>query len=109
MNNLQDKITKLNTMLFLLGRFLKRVEIKENRITDISFYSAVEDDCSYIKKIISNEVIPLLENRGVFIDFGKRIISIYDDKDNYLIGRQFNLSVTDETGHTKLGEIIFSY
>ena len=34
-----DNITKLNKTLFLLGRFLKRVEIKENRITDISFYS----------------------------------------------------------------------
>ena len=109
MKNLQDKTTKLNTMLFLLGRFLKRLEIKENRITDISFYSAVEDDCSYIKKIISNEVIPLLDNRGIFIDYGKGIINIFDNKGNYLVAREFDLSVTDETGHTKLGEIIFSY
>ena len=34
-----DNITKLNKTLFLLGRFLKRIEIKGNRITDISFYS----------------------------------------------------------------------
>jgi len=52
------------------------VEIKENRITDISFYSAVEDDCAYIKQIISDDVIPLLNNRGLFIDYGKKIISI---------------------------------
>lgn len=104
-----DNITKLNKTLFLLGRFLKRVEIKENRIIDISFYSAVEDDCAYIKQIISDDVIPLLNNRGLFIDYGKKIISIYDDKGNNLVGRQFDLSITDETGHTKLGEIIFSY
>lgn len=104
-----DNITKLNKTLFLLGRFLKRVEIKENRITDISFYSAVEDDCAYIKQIISDDVIPLLNNRGLFIDYGKKIISIYDDKGNNLVGRQFDLSITGETGHTKLGEIIFSY
>lgn len=106
---MRENIKKLNKTLFLLGRFLKRLEIKENRITDISFYSAIEDDCSYIKKIISDDVIPLLDNRGIYIDYGKRIISIYDDKDNYLVGRQFDLSVADETGHTKLGEIIFSY
>ena len=47
---MKENIKKLNKTLFLLGRFLKRLEIKENRITDISFYSAVEDDCSYIKK-----------------------------------------------------------
>ncbi len=104
-----DNIIKLNKTLFLLGRFLKRVEIKENRITDISFYSAVEDDYAYIKRIVSDDVIPLLNNKGLFIDYGKRIISIYDDKGNNLVGRQFDLSVTDETGHTKLGEIIFSY
>ena len=104
-----NNITKLNKTLFLLGRFLKRVEIKENRITDISFYSAVEDDYAYIKQIISDDVIPLLNNRGLFIDYGKKIISIYDDKGNNLVGRQFDLSVTDKTGHTKLGEIIFSY
>ena len=104
-----DNITKLNKTLFLLGRFLKRVEIKGNRITDISFYSTVEDDCTYIKQIISDDVIPLLNNRGLFLDYGKRIISIYDDKGNNLVGRQFDLSITDETGHTKLGEIIFSY
>lgn len=39
----------------------------------------------------------------------KEIINIFDDKGNYLVAREFNLSVTDETGHTKLGEIIFSY
>lgn len=104
-----DNITKLNKTLFLLGRFLKRVEIKGNRITDISFYSAVEDDCAYIKKIISDDIIPLLDNKGVFIDYGKRIINVFDDKGNYLVARQFDLSVADETGHTKLGEIIFSY
>ena len=97
---MSEKIKKLNKTLFLLGRFLKRVEIKENKIIDISFYSAVEDDCSYIKKIISNEVIPLLDNRGVFI---------FDDKGNYLVAREFDLSVTSQNGHTKLGEIIFSY
>lgn len=106
---MKENIKKLNKTLFLLGRFLKRLEIKENRITDISFYSAVEDDCSYIKRIISDDVIPLLDNRGIFIDYGKRIISVYDDKGKNLVGRQFDLSVTDETGHTKLGEIIFSY
>jgi len=104
-----DNITKLNKTLFLLGRFLKRVEIKGNKITDISFYSAVEDDCAYIKKIISDDIIPLLDNKGVFIDYGKRIINVFDDKGNYLVARQFDLSVADETGHTKLGEIIFSY
>ena len=31
-NNLQDKIIKLNKTLFMLGRFLKRLEIKENKI-----------------------------------------------------------------------------
>lgn len=106
---MKENIKKLNKTLFLLGRFLKRLEIKENRITDISFYSAVEDDCSYIKRIISDDVIPLLDNRGVFIDYSKRIINIFDNKGNYLVGRQFDLSVADETGHTKLGEIIFSY
>lgn len=104
-----DNITKLNKTLLLLGRFLKRVEIKGNKITDISFYSAVEDDCAYIKKIISDDIIPLLDNKGVFIDYGKRIINVFDDKGNYLVARQFDLSVADETGHTKLGEIIFSY
>lgn len=104
-----DNIIKLNKTLFLLGRFLKRIEIKGNRITDIGFYNAVEDDCAYIKRIVSDDVIPLLNNKGLFIDYGKRIISIYDDKGNNLVGRQFDLSVTDETGHTKLGEIIFSY
>lgn len=104
-----DNITKLNKTLFLLGRFLKRVEIKGNKITDISFYSAVEDDCAYIKKIISDDIIPLLDNKGVFIDYGKRIINVFDDKGNYLVARQFDLPVADETGHTKLGEIIFSY
>ena len=106
---MKENIKKLNKTLFLLGRFLKRVEIKENRITDISFYSAVEDDCSFIKKIIFEEVITLLENRGIYIDYGKRIINIFDNKGNCLVARQFDLSVTDETGHTKLGEIIFSY
>ena len=105
---MKENIKKLNKTLFLLGRFLKRLEIKENRITDISFYSAIED-YSFVKEIISEDVIPLLDNRGIYIDYGKRIISIYDDKDNYLVGRQFDLSVADETGHTKLGEIIFSY
>ena len=104
-----DNITKLNKTLFLLGRFLKRVEIKGNRITDISFYSTVEDDCAYIKKIISDDIIPLLDNKGVFIDYGKRIINVFDDKGNNLVGRQFDLSVANEIGHTKLGEIIFSY
>lgn len=108
-NNLQDKIIKLNKTLFMLGRFLKRLEIKENKIIDVSFYSAVEDDCSFIKRIIYDDVIPLLDNRGIFIQYDKRIISIYDDKDNCLVGRQFDLSITDLTGHTKLGEIIFSY
>lgn len=104
-----DNAIKLNKTLFLLGRFIKRIEIKDNRIIDISFYNAVEDDCAYIKRIVSDDVIPLLNNKGLFIDYGKKIISIYDDKGNNLVGRQFDLSVTDETGHTKLGEIIFSY
>ena len=34
-----DNTIKLNKTLFLLGRFIKRIEIKDNRITDISFYS----------------------------------------------------------------------
>jgi hypothetical protein len=104
-----DNTIKLNKTLFLLGRFIKRIEIKDNRITDISFYNAVEDDCAYIKRIVSDDVIPLLNNRGLFIDYGKRIISIYDDKGNNLVGRQFDLSVANEIGHTKLGEIISSY
>lgn len=105
---MRENIKKLNKTLFLLGRFLKRLEIKENRITDISFYSAIED-YSFVKEIISEDVIPLLDNRGIYIDYGKRIINIFDDKGNYLVAREFDLSVTDETGHTKLGEIIFSY
>ena len=106
---MKENIKKLNKTLFLLGRFLKRLEIKENRITDISFYSAVEDDCSYIKRIISDDVIPLLDNRGIFIDYSKRIINIFDNKGNYLVAREFDLSVANQNGHTKLGEIIFSY
>lgn len=106
---MKENIKKLNKTLFLLGRFLKRLEIKENRITDISFYSAIEDDCSYIKRIISDDVIPLLDNRGIFIDYSKRIINIFDNKGNYLVAREFDLSVANQNGHTKLGEIIFSY
>lgn len=61
------------------------------------------------KEIISEDVIPLLDNRGIYIDYGKRIINIFDDKGNYLVAREFDLSVANQNGHTKLGEIIFSY
>ena len=105
---MRENIKKLNKTLFLLGRFLKRLEIKENRITDISFYSVIED-YSFVKEIISEDVIPLLDNRGIYIDYGKRIINIFDDKGNYLVAREFDLSVANQNGHTKLGEIIFSY
>lgn len=105
---MKEKIKKLNKILFLLGRFLKRIEIKENKIVLISFYSAIED-YSFVKEIISEDVIPLLNNRGIYIDYGKRIINIFDDKGNYLVAREFDLSVTSQNGHTKLGEIIFSY
>ena len=37
------KIKKLNRMLFMLGTLVKRVEIKNNRITDIKFKSNIED------------------------------------------------------------------
>lgn len=37
------KIKKLNRMLFMLGTLVKRVEIKNNKITDIKFKSNVED------------------------------------------------------------------
>lgn len=105
---MKEKIKKLNKVLFLLGRFLKRVEIKENKIVLVSFYSAIED-YSFVKEIISEDVIPLLDNRGIYIDYGKRIINIFDDKGNYLVAREFDLSVANQNGHTKLGEIIFSY
>ena len=105
---MKEKIKKLNKILFLLGRFLKRIEIKENKIVLISFYSAIED-YSFVKEIISEDVIPLLNNRGIYIDYGKRIINIFDDKGNYLVAREFDLSVANQNGHTKLGEIIFSY
>ena len=99
------KIKKLNRMLFMLGALVKRVEIKNNRITDIKFKSNVED-YSFVREIIIEEIIPLLDNKGIFINYNQRIINVYDKENNLLMAREFDLTVANEVGHLHLGEII---
>lgn len=103
MENIKTK--KLNRMLFMLGTLVKRVEIKNNRITDIKFKSNVED-YSFVREIITEEIIPLLDNKGIFINYNQRIINVYDKENNLLMAREFDLSVANEIGHLHLGEII---
>ena len=98
------KIKKLNRMLFMLGTLVKRVEIKNN-ITDIKFRSNIED-YSFVKEIISEEIMPLLDNKGIFINYNQRIINVYDKENNLLMAREFDLSVANEIGHLHLGEVI---
>lgn len=99
------KIKKLNRMLFMLGTLVKRVEIKNNKITDIKFKSNVED-YSFIREIITEEIIPLLDNKGIFINYNQRIINVYDKENNLLMAREFDLSVANEIGHLHLGEVV---
>lgn len=99
------KIKKLNRMLFMLGALVKRVEIMNNRITDIKFKSNVED-YSFVREIIGEEIIPLLDNKGIFINYNQRIINVYGKENNLLMAREFDLSVATEVGHLHLGEII---
>lgn len=99
------KTKKLNRMLFMLGTLVKRVEIKNNRITDIKFKNNIED-YSFVKEIISEEIMPLLDNKGIFINYNQRIINVYDKENNLLMAREFDLSVANEVGHLHLGEII---
>lgn len=99
------KTKKLNRMLFMLGALVKRVEIKNNRITEIKFRSNIED-YSFVKEIISEEIMPLLDNKGIFINYNQRIINVYDKENNLLMAREFDLSVANEVGHLHLGEVI---
>lgn len=99
------KIKKLNRMLFMLGTLVKRVEIKNNKITDIKFKSNVED-YSFVREIITEEIIPLLDNKGIFINYNQRIINVYDKENNLLMAREFDLSVANEVGHLHLGEVV---
>lgn len=99
------KIKKLNRMLFMLGTLVKRVEIKNNRITDIKFKSNIED-YSFVREIITEEIIPLLDNKGIFINYNQRIINVYDKENNLLMAREFDLSVANEIEHLHLGEVI---
>lgn len=99
------KIKKLNRMLFMLGTLVKRVEIKNNKITDIKFKSNIED-YSFVREIITEEIIPLLDNKGIFINYNQRIINVYDKENNLLMAREFDLSVANEIGHLHLGEVI---
>lgn len=99
------KIKKLNRMLFMLGTLVKRVEIKNNKITDIKFKSNVED-YSFVREIITEEIIPLLDNKGIFINYNQRIINVYDKENNLLMAREFDLSVANEIGHLHLGEVV---
>ena len=99
------KIKKLNRMLFMLGTLVKRVEIKNNRITDIKFKSNIED-YSFVREIITEEIIPLLDNKGIFINYNQRIINVYDKENNLLMAREFDLSVANEIGHLHLGEVV---
>ena len=99
------KIKKLNRMLFMLGTLVKRVEIKNNRITDIKFRSNIED-YSFVREIITEEIIPLLDNKGIFINYNQRIINVYDKENNLLMAREFDLSVANEIGHLHLGEVV---
>lgn len=99
------KIKKLNRMLFMLGTLVKRVEIKNNKITDIKVKSNVED-YSFVREIITEEIIPLLDNKGIFINYNQRIINVYDKENNLLMAREFDLSVANEIGHLHLGEVV---
>lgn len=99
------KIKKLNRMLFMLGTLVKRVEIKNNKITDIKFKSNVED-YFFVREIITEEIIPLLDNKGIFINYNQRIINVYDKENNLLMAREFDLSVANEIGHLHLGEVV---
>lgn len=99
------KIKKLNRMLFMLETLVKRVEIKNNKITDIKFKSNVED-YSFVREIITEEIIPLLDNKGIFINYNQRIINVYDKENNLLMAREFDLSVANEIGHLHLGEVV---
>lgn len=99
------KTKKLNRMLFMLGTLVKRVEIKNNRITDIKFRNNI-GDYSFVKEIISEEIMPLLDNKGIFINYNQRIINVYDKENNLLMAREFDLTVANEVGHLHLGEII---
>lgn len=99
------KIKKLNRMLFMLGTLVKRVEIKNNKITDIKFKSNVED-YFFVREIITEEIIPLLDNKGIFINYNQRIINVYDKENNLLMAREFDLSVSNEIGHLHLGEVV---
>lgn len=99
------KTKKLNRMLFMLGALVKRVEIKNNRITEIKFRSNIED-YSFVKEIISEEIMPLLDNKGIFINYNQRIINVYDKENNLLMAREFDLNVANEVGHLHLGEVI---
>lgn len=99
------KTKKLNRMLFMLGTLVKKVEIKNNRITEIKFRSNIED-YSFVKEIISEEIMPLLDNKGIFINYNQKIINVYDKENNLLMAREFDLSVANEIGHLHLGEVI---
>lgn len=99
------KIKKLNRMLFMLRTLVKRVEIKNNKITDIKFKSNVED-YFFVREIITEEIIPLLDNKGIFINYNQRIINVYDKENNLLMAREFDLSVANEIGHLHLGEVV---
>jgi|GEM_PF-2727814 hypothetical protein len=99
------KTKKLNRMLFMLGTLVKKVEIKNNRITEIKFRSNIED-YSFVKEIISEEIMPLLDNKGIYINYNQRVINVYDKENNLLMAREFDLSVANEIGHLHLGEVI---
>ena len=99
------KTKKLNRMLFMLGTLVKKVEIKNNRITEIKFTSNIED-YSFVKEIISEEIMPLLDNKGIYINYNQRVINVYDKENNLLMAREFDLSVANEIGHLHLGEVI---
>ena len=92
-------------MLFMLGTLVKRVKIKNNKITDIKFKSNVED-YFFVREIITEEIIPLLDNKGIFINYNQRIINVYDKENNLLMAREFDLSVANEIGHLHLGEVV---
>lgn len=89
----------------MLGTLVKRVEIKNNKITDIKFKSNVED-YFFVREIITEEIIPLLDNKGIFINYNQRIINVYDKENNLLMAREFDLSVANEIGHLHLGEVV---
>lgn len=99
------KTKKLNRMLFMLGTLVKKVEIKNNRITEIKFRSNIKD-YSFVKEIISEEIMPLLDNKGIYINYNQRVINVYDKENNLLMAREFDLSVANEIGHLHLGEVI---